>query len=675
MNQHKKLEEEQLLNETNVSLDGFPWQIIIIYLLFGFSWIIFSDRILAGVINNQELYISIQTYKGMIFVTLTAILLYFLVNKYYKKVSDLIKTVIYKNHDLIIYSEELVAISDELNERIFDLNRTMDELTLQKQFVSEIYNNSNTLIFAWNLKGEILEFNNRFSELLGYSDTDLIGKKWFEVFLPESERIIVAKLISEIKTQSSVTNFENKVKTKDNQVLTMMWNDVLMQNPKTNSPMVVSFGIDITAEKVNAQRAFELAYTDRLTQLGNRSVFEKKVTELIASDVAFSLYYLDIDNFRNINDYYGHRYGDLYLQEFSSRLKSNLDTCSLYRWCGDEFMIIDERVEEERIQEISAKLYAIISEPWHYEIIDYFATASIGVVSYPKDGHTLDELYKNVDISLHHSKSIGKSSVSIYQTEFLKQFEERIEIERTIHAALLEEAFVLNFQPIYRLDTSTVQAVEVLIRWKDPSIHIPAGHWISIAEETEQILKVDQWVIKTAFDFIRSNLTQSDVITTINISSKTLLSDDFIPFLITNLALYEVNPSQVEFELTEHSLIDDLELSVRLVTSLKAIGFKIALDDFGTRYSSLNYLSHMPFDTLKIDKSYVDHIISSNESYIIVAQIVQLCKQLGIRTVAEGIETEDQSVSLKNIGCDYGQGYLFSRPVTQDKIVSILKNA
>ena len=277
------------------------------------------------------------------------------------------------------------------------------------------------------------------------------------------------------------------------------------------------------------------------------------------------------------------------------------------------------------------------------------------------------------DLSLHHSKDKGISNVSVYHPNYQKDFENRVEIEKLIHDAIQMKAFELNFQPIYHLDTKTVRAIEILIRWKDKTIKVSAGEWIAIAEETEQILKVDQWVINAAFEFVQNNLKDKDVITTINISSKTLLSDTFIEFVRKAKAEFDIQPNTIEFELTEHSLIDDLNNSLKQINDLKALGFKIALDDFGTRYSSLNYLSHMPFDSLKIDKSYVDKIFNQPRDLIIVKQIVHLCTQLNIVTIAEGIESTEQLELLRKIKCDFGQGYLFSKPVDEKAILKLLE--
>jgi len=672
MQKNYKIEDDKLLEETPFKFEGYPWQIIIIYLIFGFTWIIFSDNFLMYAVKNLDVYAVIQTYKGMIFVGLTALLLFFLIRTYYEKSTKLIKTITYKNHDLVTYSEELIAMSDELNNKIFDLNQTMDDLVAQKQYVYEIYNNSNTAILVWNLKGEILEVNNRFIDLLGYNAEELIGKKWFEVVLPDSERIIVSDIITGLKENYNVSNFENKVKTKAGYILDMIWNDSLIQDPKSGTAIVVSFGIDITAEKENERKAFEHAYTDALTQLGNRAVFEQHIQNLIERGLVFTVYYLDIDNFRNINDYYGHKYGDLFLHAFSERLKKYFSTCGLFRWCGDEFMIVDEDTSIDKINQVTAIITGELTLPWRYEIVDYNPSVSVGIVKFPEDCKTIEEIYKNIDLSLHHSKGKGLSKVSVYHPSYQKDFEHRVEIEKLIHDALQMNAFELNFQPIYHLETKTVRAIEVLIRWKDKAIKVSAGEWIAIAEETEQILKVDEWVIKAAFEFVQSNLRDRNVVTTINISSKTLLSDAFIAFVSKAKTDFDIEPSVIEFELTEHSLIDDLNSSLKQVNELKALGFKIALDDFGTRYSSLNYLSHMPFDSLKIDKSYVDKIVNHPRDLLIIKQIVHLCNQLNIVTIAEGIESIEQLALLQEIKCDFGQGYFFSKPVDEKGILTLL---
>lgn len=466
-------------------------------------------------------------------------------------------------------------------------------------------------------------------------------------------------------------NFENKVITKDGRVLDMMWNDSVIQNPKTNELVIVSYGIDITLERQNEKKAFDLAFKDKLTGFKNRTVFEKDITTLIDKNCSFVLYYLDIDNFRSLNEIHGHQYGDLFIKEFSLRIQQVLEECSLYRWCGDEFMVLEEESNlsiDDRIKQI----FEVAKEKWQHEHVEYHPSVSIGIASFPEDGMCREEILKNIDIALHYSKSLGNSYASKYCSSFQKKVEAKIVIENAIHDALINDGFELYYQPIFDLLTQKISAIEVLLRWRSDRYKFTTGDFIAIAEETGQILKIDHWVIRNAFKFVANNLKNSPINVSINLSAKTVGSPETINFLRTCLNEYEIDAAKIEFEITEHSLIDNINESLVLVSALKALGFRISLDDFGTRYSSLNYLSNMPFDSLKIDKSYVDKIVNLKNDLIIVEQIIQLSKRLGLKTIAEGIETSDQAKILTNLGCDFGQGYLMAKPLEESKLVLVI---
>lgn len=649
-----------------------PWKTILAYIFIGINWVLFSDKILGFFVKDQMLYMKIQSFKGIFYVIMTAIMLHFFIKLDYKKIIGLNKAISIKNQELVSFSEELIAMEDELNEKIKSLNTTMDNLSAQQVFSEVIFNSTNTSIMVTTLEGKIIKQNAHFSETFGYTSEEILGRHWIDEFVFEEVKDASKRFFKALKRNERISNYENKMKTKSGDVLDMIWNGAVVQEPLSKEWIIVFFGIDLTLEKKNEKIAYELAFTDRLTGFDNRAVFERKVSEHIYKQKPFTLYYLDIDNFRNINDIHGRKYGDLFLQEFSDRLKSHLQGCQLFRWCGDEFMILDHDVTQERLVGRKEEFSKIIQKMWCCDHIEYHPSASIGVVQYPNDGATIEDIFKNIDIALHHSKNCGKSYICQYEPSFQRGLERKLHIDNTIHKALKEEGFNLVFQPIYNMSLDVITGAEVLLRLDDRYEGINTGELIEVAESTGQILKIDQWVLKTAFEIIAGPLKDKNISISINLSAKTLSKVDSLDYLKMCLEMYSVNPEQIIFELTEHSLINDLESGLKLVSILKDLGFKVALDDFGTRYSSLNYLSHMPFDSLKIDKSYINNIVDVNNDRIIVEQIIKLTKRLGIKTVAEGIENQTQYEVLKSLDCDFGQGFHLSRPVSLEKLLGQL---
>lgn len=666
------LEESINLNLDRLKYKNIPWKTILVYFIFGVLWILFSDTVLDLLVNDHEFYILIQSYKGIFYVILTTVLLYFLIRYDYHKIFKLSSELYDKNDTLLNYSKELYATQKQLKDKIQHLNIALDNLSAHKDFIHTMINNSNTAIMIWHLDGSIYEVNEHFLKVTGYKESEVLGKKWHQLILTEEDSDIYYHVRDSLEKQTSTKNFENRLKTKTGKMLDMLWNDSLIMNPVTKEQMAASFGIDITDKKKSEQRIQELAYKDQLTGLNNRFIFERDVRQRIASDTPFTLYYLDIDNFRSINEIYGHQYGDKFIRSLSKSLSQNDSNCKLYRWCGDEMMILDDSDHYQDIELRTSWLFNTATEKWLCDHIEYHPSISIGIAQFPKDGTTLDDIFKNIDIALHHAKVSGKSKASLFSTEFQKEFERMVEIENVIYEALKTDGFELYFQPIYQTITKQIHCMETLLRLTSNKQLFSTGEVIEVAENTGQILKIDRWVIENTFKFIQNHLKDTQIVVSINLSTRTIENDDTIYFLKQLIETYQIEPSKIEFEITEHTLLLNTDQSFLFVDAIKELGFRLSLDDFGTRYSSLNYLSKIPFDTLKIDKSYIDQMTTNIKSNAIVSQLIQLSHQIGLTVVAEGVEDEDQYLALKLAQCDLIQGYYFSKPIPEIKILDVI---
>ena len=664
--------EMSLLEFKEGEVQNNPWKTIVIYIVFGFAWILFSDKLLAMIITDPSKFLEFQTYKGWFYVLFTAVLLYFLIRIDNFRIFNLNISLAEKNQELTSFSEELLAVEEELQLKISDLNTSMMSLEKHKNYIDEIYNNSNAIILLWNLEGEIIDVNDYFVELTSHQRSDMQGKKMVKFMHPD-ETFSTSEFVERLRRSSSLKNRESRMINSDGKPLTILWNDKIVKNPNSDESFIASFGVDLSLEKEKEHKIFELAFTDKLTGLKNRVVFEDDLSNLIDNKVTFTLFYLDFDNFKNLNDLLGHNFGDQFLYDYSKVMRKSLPNIEVYRWSGDEFFLIQKSEDLSDVENTIEVLMKITKRKWLVGQMEYYPSISLGISQSPRDGSDASLLHQNVEMALYKAKDIGKSQVRYYEASFQTEVEKSIRIDSLINKVLQDDAFKLFFQPIYQLDGNAIIGFEVLLRWHSQELMISTGDFIAVAEKTGQIIEIDRWVLNQSFLFIKEHFEHDAYTISINLSPRTLTAPNLIPFISEKILSLSLDPSRIEFEITEHSLIDNFDESLSVIESIKALGFRISLDDFGTRFSSLNYLSKIPFDTLKIDKTYIDHVTEEGNNQIIVEQIIQLATRLGLKIVAEGIETSEQREVLSRLGCLYGQGYLMSKPLSGEHLLELLQ--
>jgi diguanylate cyclase (GGDEF)-like protein len=377
-----------------------------------------------------------------------------------------------------------------------------------------------------------------------------------------------------------------------------------------------------------------------------------------------AFFLIGLDNFKYLNDLYGHKYGDELLRLLSDAFKSNFSKSDIYRWSGDEFLIMKEMNNHIRVDSVASEIMEITKRKWDIFDIAYRSSASVGVVLYPDNGDGPREIVANLDMALSHAKRSGKGQYQFVTDTFMQSIQYEAAMEKALKDAIAEDKLKLIAQPIVNMQTGKAVSLEMLLRWPDnPVSERNIGKVISFAEKTGLIIAIDKWVIENTLKIVKAyNGRAPELKFAINISVQSFHAKNFIDFMKKKLEEHQVNPSRIELEITEYSLVKDMDRSLGTINSIKALGVGIALDDFGTKFSSLNYLSKMPFDILKIDKSYVDQILNESKDLAIVKNVVNLSRDIGLSTIVEGIEVEEQRDMLVEIGCVYGQGYLFSRP-------------
>ncbi|MBP7071885.1 MAG: bifunctional diguanylate cyclase/phosphodiesterase [Clostridia bacterium] len=423
-----------------------------------------------------------------------------------------------------------------------------------------------------------------------------------------------------------------------------------------------------------------LAYHDQITGVRNRISLIKRINELVSSKDSMKIAILiaDIDNFKYINDAMGHSIGDQVLIKVSSRLEglAGVDS-TVYRLDGDGFVIALEGYEEAPLVErLADRVLKDFKTPLDVNGSKLFVTISIGVSMYPENGDSMDELLKNADIALNKAKATGKNRVVFYDKTMNEAVSERVNIEKHLRAALINNEFELYYQPQWDIAKNKVSGLEALIRWRNPELgYVNPLKLISVAEDTHMIIPIGEWVLKSACTYLKGLHRQGheELSVSVNISMVQLLQDDFVCKVTEILDYAGLNPEYLELEITESVLMESCDALEGKLKLLKDKGIKIALDDFGKGYSSLNYLKQLPISTLKIDKSFIDTIESDSKHKSLTNLIVKLGRIMGLSVVAEGVETKEQLDYLTRYRCDKVQGYLFSKPVPEEKVIEAIR--
>jgi diguanylate cyclase (GGDEF)-like protein len=422
-----------------------------------------------------------------------------------------------------------------------------------------------------------------------------------------------------------------------------------------------------------------LAYYDTLTGLPNRANFEKTLNEFIEQkDNNFALVYMDVDNFKNINDTLGHLTGDKFLMHMADVLNDSIHPKEFVaRLGGDEFAILlsNVKTEEEAISKIQNLLWTI-RKPWTIDGQEFYISVSMGIVLYPKHGDSLETLLKNSDIAMYHVKKQTKDNYCVYSDQLQEKNLQQITMINELYRAIENEEFKLVYQPIVDLKTGMLNGVEALIRWVHPEKGIISPiEFIPLAEEIGNIHEIGRFVLNKAFWQKKQWEEQGypHLKMSINVSGKSLVQEGFVEYISELLKETGIQSSEIQLEITETVLIEKMQASRKVLSEISAMGIKIALDDFGTGYSSLTYLKNLPIDVVKLDSNFVKGIMENGEDSVIVQSVIKLTHDLHLKMVAEGIENEDQLALLQNNFCDFGQGYLFSRPVEEEQVIELME--
>ncbi|MGE7922786.1 EAL domain-containing protein [Viridibacillus arvi] len=427
-------------------------------------------------------------------------------------------------------------------------------------------------------------------------------------------------------------------------------------------------------EILNFQASF-----DMLTKLPNRSSIERRIDVGIRhcrlQNEEMTVAFIDVDNFKDVNDTHGHAYGDELLNQVGQRVQTRLSKSSyLGRFGGDEFILL-LKANCEAIQQNLNEILLLFNEPFHLNGHDIYATASIGVAIYPRDSKSRAGLLAKADTALYEAKKQGRNRVEFFQGEMQETFEKKMRLETGLRTALENNEFELFFQPQLNVSLGYMASAEALIRWNHPEWGIvPPDEFIPLAESSGQIRSIGAWVIDEGIKMAKTLKQHYPRLHRIglNISSVQLRERNFVEQVKTAIAKYNIDPSLIELEITESVVIDRLEETIEKLTALKKLGIALALDDFGTGYSSLNYLRRLPIDRVKLDRSFIQEMDEDPKMATMVHYIIEMAHSLGLKVVAEGVETEKQMQMLNMLQVDKIQGYFYSRPITQEGLFTFV---
>lgn len=420
-----------------------------------------------------------------------------------------------------------------------------------------------------------------------------------------------------------------------------------------------------------------LAYHDMLTQLPNRLFLKDKIKELIAKKEPFYLFFLDLDHFKSVNDYYGHHLGDELLKTVSKRIVSTLtEEDYAARLGGDEFTIILRSAKGKEALEIYAEsLIQSISTPIALEGNEIHVTTSLGISRFPNDGVSVYDLMKKADIAMYHAKAEGRNTYCLHNKELEEGLMKELKLKEDLSLALDKDEFEVYYQPIIGLKDKRVIGFEALIRWNHYEKGLlPPSDFIYLAEETGTIIPIGEWVLRTACQRVQAwnEHYQESYKISVNLSLKQFSKKNLVLTIMEILKETGLAPSLLELEITESTAMLDTEYTLRTIRKIKELGIQISIDDFGTGYSSLSHLKQFEVQTIKIDKSFIGDILETGSERGIASAILTLAQNLGLRVVAEGVEESEQVHYLLNQGCENAQGFLFSRPLSSEMMESYI---
>lgn len=561
---------------------------------------------------------------------------------------------------------EIDKIAESFNSFIENLKKASEGMSL----LAKVVENSQEAILITNAHSDIVFVNDAFVRITGYSEQDVLGKnpRILKSNLQDSHfyKNMWKQIMSKGSWQGEIFN-----KRKNGEIYPEWQSIFVVKNDVGGISNYVSIFLDISSRKAAEAQVHKMANFDPLTGLANRNLLHDRISQshkkAHRQGSKFGLMYLDLDNFKDINDAHGHGVGDLLLKNVAERLLGCIregDTVS--RSGGDEFILLLLDIDgNEGAAKIAEKILLSIAAPYRISGLELFISASVGVAIYPDDSEIIEQLLKHSDMAMYHAKQKGKNCYSFFTSEMKMATSRRAGLQNSLRKVLQRNELEVYYQPQLNVKTGKVIGAEALLRWREPNLgYISPAEFIPIAEESGLILNIGKWVLTSACMEAKKWHDRGEMITiSVNISGCQFKDLNFISHVREALETTGLESAYLELELTETVLISQSETLADVMTELKSLGVKLAIDDFGTGYSSLSYIKKFPIDRIKIDQSFIRNILIDKQDSAIVDAIIYIAHALSMEVIAEGVESIEQLKFMSLHGCNFIQGYFVSKPI------------
>ncbi|ABB15654.1 EAL domain-containing protein [Carboxydothermus hydrogenoformans] len=588
-----------------------------------------------------------------------------------------------QQEELSAMNEELMAREEEVRQNLIEIQRQQDELKKSEERYRLVVEGASDGLWDWDLETDTAYISERWRDLIGF-DKEVINnycETWIKFIHPRDVKAVINNLRNHLEKKTPFYLCEYRIKTKDGKYIWILSRGKALWNKEGKAIRMAGSHTDITQRKQMESKLEYMAFHDPLTNLPRRDVFLERLKVAMAdarrNGKKLAVFFVDLDNFKIINDSLGHHTGDRLLKKIAKELtKCVRETDTISRVGGDEFIILLPDVNSiEDTDKVAKRILELFDQPIKLNNYELPVTISIGIAIYPDHGKSERAILKNADIAMYTAKRKGKNGFQYFDIAMKSEVEFANTVKRDLRLALEKNQFILYYQPLIDLKTGKIASMEALLRWQHPKKGmISPFHFIPIAEETRQIISIGEWVLRTACRQMKEwlGMGYSGFSVSVNVSVHQLEQPNFAKVVCDILKEIELEPRYLELEITETVLIEAVETVVENLYHLKKAGVKIIIDDFGTENSSFRYMQKFTVDGLKIDRSFVNGIkIDVNKA--IIDAIILLGHRLKLPVTAEGVETREQLECLIESGCDKVQGFYFSKPLPPDEVIHLVQ--
>ncbi|WP_063624320.1 cyclic di-GMP phosphodiesterase [Enterobacter hormaechei] len=534
-------------------------------------------------------------------------------------------------------------------------------------FAEQVVSEANSVIVILDQNGNIQRFNRLSEEYTGLKEQEVIGQNVFKLFMSRSEAAASKRNITGFFRNGSSYEVERWIKTRKGQRLFLFRNKFVHSGSGKNEIFLICSGTDITEERRAQERLRVLANTDTITGLPNRNAIHELISDAITArgDTQVGVVYLDLDNFKKVNDAYGHMFGDQLLQAVALAILSCLDEGqTLARLGGDEFIVLATDTSQGALEAMASRILTRLRQPFRIGLIEVYTGCSLGIALAPQHGNDRESVIRNADTAMYTAKENGRGKFCVFSPEMNQRVFEYLWLDTNLRKALDNDQLLIHYQPKITW-RGEVRSLEALVRWQSPERGlIPPMEFISYAEESGLIVPLGRWVM---LDVVRQVAKWRDkginLRVAVNVSARQLADQTIFSDLKQALKDLSFEYSPIDVELTESCLIENEELALSVIQQFSRLGAQIHLDDFGTGYSSLSQLARFPIDAIKLDQAFVRDIHKQSISQSLVRAIVAVAQALNLQVIAEGVESAKEDAFLTKNGVNERQGYLFAKPM------------